>query len=167
MRFARICGVIARMRWPPPVRVALAPSLVASTLIAVLGCATCVVVTTLPLDVPLLAFAVVAIVAWAADRVRVVALRVGPRAVTSFELRGDLTVIVVNGEGHACAGRVQRDSYVGARLSTIVWRPFGRRRLRTILILPDMLSAADFRRLRVLLRYGRSDVAQGAPASHA
>ena len=155
------------MRWPPPVRVALAPSLVASSLITALGCATCIVVSTLPLDAPLLALAVVAIVAWAADRVRVVALRVGPRAVTSFELRGDLTLVVVNGQGSACAGRVHRDSYVGARLSTIVWRPFGRRRLRTILILPDMLPASDFRRLRVLLRYGRSDVAHGAPASHA
>ena len=28
MHPARVCGVIARMRWPPPVRVALAPSLV-------------------------------------------------------------------------------------------------------------------------------------------
>lgn len=155
------------MRWPPSVRVVLGPSVVASSLIAALGCATCVVVAALPLDAPVVAFAIVAIVAWAADRVRVVALRLGPRAVRSLELRGDLTVVVVDGEGRACAGRVHRDSYVGARLSTIVWRPFGRRRMRAILILPDMLPAADFRRLRVLLRYGRSDVAQGAPASHA
>ena len=155
------------MRWPPPVRVALAPSLVASSLIAALGCATCVVVATLPFDARLAALALVVVVAWTCDRVRVVALRLGPRSVRGFELRGDLTVVVVSGDGRACAGRVHRDSYVGARLSTIVWRPFGRRRLRTILILPDMLSAADFRRLRVLLRYGRSDVAQGAPASHA
>jgi hypothetical protein len=155
------------MRWPPPVRVALAPSLVASTLIAALGCATCAVVATLPLDAPAIALAIVAVVSWAADRVRVVALRIGPRAVRGLELRGDLTVVVVSGDGRACAGRVHRDSYVGARLSTIVWRPFGRRRMRTILILPDMLPAADFRRLRVLLRYGRSDVVQGAPESHA
>jgi len=30
-----------------------------------------------------------------------------------------------------------------------------------------MLPANDFRRLRVLLRYGRSDDTQGAPASQA
>ena len=155
------------MRWPPPVRVVLAPSLFASSLIAMLGCATCAVVATLPLDAHLAALAIVAIVAWAGDRVRVVALRLGPRAVRGLELRGDLTVIVIGGDGVARAGRVHRDSYVGARLSTIVWRPFGRRRARAILILPDMLPATDFRRLRVLLRYGRSDVAQGAPASHA
>ena len=36
-----------------------------------------------------------------------------------------------------------------------------------IVLLPDMLPAVEFRKLRVLLRYARSDVAQGAPASHA
>ena len=155
------------MRWPPPVRVALAPSLVASLLIASLACATCAVVATLPFDAWQIALANVGIAIWAIDRVRVVGLRQGPRAVRGLELRGDLTVLVVNGDGGACAGRVHRDSYVGARLSTIVWRPFGRWRVRTILILPDMLPPADFRRLRVLLRYGRSDVAQADSASHA
>ena len=155
------------MRWPPPVRVALAPSLAASLLIASLALATCVVVATLPLDVRSIEVAIAAIVVWAVDRVRVVGLRQGPRAVRGLELRGDLTLVVVSGDGGARAGRVHRDSYVGARLSTIVWRPFGGWRLRTILLLPDMLPAGDFRRLRVLLRYGRSDVAQGAPASHA
>ncbi len=155
------------MRWPPPVRVALAPSLVASLLIASLACATCAVVATLPFDAWQIAVANAGIALWAVDRVRVVGLRQGPRAVRGLELRGDLTVLVVNGDGGACAGRVHRDSYVGARLSTIVWRPFGRWRVRTILILPDMLPAADFRRLRVLLRYGRSDVAQTDSASHA
>jgi hypothetical protein len=87
--------------------------------------------------------------------------------VRSFELRGDLTVVVVSGDGTARAGRVHRDSYVGARLTTIVWRPYGRWRTRAIVLLPDMLPPDAFRRLRVLLRYGRSDVAHGAPASHA
>jgi toxin CptA len=155
------------MRWPPPVRVALAPSLVASLLIASLACATCAVVATLPFDAWQIAVANAGIALCAVDRVRVVGLRQGPRAVRGLELRGDLTVLVVNGDGGACAGRVHRDSYVGARLSTIVWRPFGRWRVRTILILPDMLPAADFRRLRVLLRYGRSAVAQTDSASHA
>jgi hypothetical protein len=155
------------MRWPPPVRVSLAPSIAASALIASLALGTCGVLATLQPDVPATAAAMVGVVAWAVDRILVVALRCGRRALCEFELRGDLTLIVVTGDGNACAGRVHRDSYVGARLSTIVWRPFGRSRLRTILLLPDMLPADDFRRLRVLLRYGRSDVAQGNPASHA
>lgn len=155
------------MRWPPPVRVSLAPSLVASALIGLLALATCIVVATLQLEPLVMALAFAGVAAWAADRICVVGLRRGPRAVCAFELRGDLTVVVINGDGRARAGRVHRDSYVGPRLSTIVWRPFGRRRKRSIVVLPDMLPANDFRRLRVLMRYARSDVAQGESASHA
>jgi len=54
---------------------------------------------------------------------------------------------------------VQPDSYVGALLTTLVVRPDGKHRLRTIAILPDMLPADDFRRLRLLLRLGRSTTA--------
>lgn len=155
------------MRWPPPVRVVLSPSTTALALIASLAVATCGVVASLPVEAAASGLALLVIIVWAVDRVLVVALRRGPRAVRSLELRGDLTVLVVTGDGNACAGRVHRDSYVGARISTLVWRPFGRWRARTILLLPDMLPVDDFRRLRVLLSYGRSDVAQGDPASHA
>jgi hypothetical protein len=155
------------MQWPPSVRVVLGSSKAAFALIALLATGTCVVIATLPFEPAALALANFGVVVWAIDRVYVVALRQGPRAVRHFELRGDLTVVVVTGDGSACAGRVHRDSYVGARLTTLVWRPFGRRRARTILLLPDMLPAQDFRRLRVLMRHGRSDVAQGSPASHA
>jgi len=155
------------MRWPPPVRVTLSPSIGAAAAIALLALATGAVVSVLPVDRAVVGLAIVAIGAWAIDRILVLALRRGSRAVRRFELRGDLTIVVATGDGKIRAGRVHRDSYVGARLTTIVWRPFGRWRSRAILVLPDMLPAEDFRRLRVLLRYGRSDVAQGAPASHA
>ena len=58
----------------------------------------------------------------------------------------------------ARAARILDDSYVGARLTTIVWRPDGAplvMPVRAIVILPDTLAADDFRRLRVLLRYGQ------------
>ena len=155
------------MQWPPSVRVVLGSSKAAFASIVLLALATCAVIATLPFEPAALALASLTVVVWAIDRVYVIALRQGPRAVRHFELRGDLTVVVITGDGSACAGRVHRDSYVGARLTTIVWRPFGRRRSRTILLLRDMLPAQDFRRLRVLMRYGRSDVAQGSPASHA
>jgi len=155
------------MPWPPPVRVTLSSSSSASISIGVLAAITCAVIAILPVDPAVVALAIVAIVLWSVDRIRVVALRRGARAVRQFELRGDLTLVIVMGDGSACAGRVHRDSYVGARLSTIVWRPYGRWRHRTILVLPDMLTNDDFRRLRVLLRYGRSDVTHGEPASHA
>ena len=153
------------MDWPPPVRVVFATSRTALALIATLGFATCAVIATLPIEPAAIGLATIGVVTWAIDRIYVVALRQGPRAVRELELRGDLTVVVVNGEGAPCAGRVRNQSYVGARVTTLVWRPFGRWRSRTILVFPDMLPAQDFRRLRVLLRYGRSDVTHGRPAS--
>jgi toxin CptA len=155
------------MHWPPPVRVALSPSRTALALIATLALATCAVIQSLPFDPAVLGFATIASIVWAGDRIHVVALRRGPRAVRQLDVRADLTVIVVTGDGTAVAGRVHHDTYVGAHLSTIVWRPYGRWKLRALLLLPDMLPAQEFRRLRVLLRYGRSDVAHGDPASHA
>jgi hypothetical protein len=44
---------------------------------------------------------------------------------------------------------------VGSVLTTIVWRRDGARRSHAIAILPDMLHAEDFRKLRLLLRLGR------------
>jgi hypothetical protein len=155
------------MQWPPPVRVALASSITAMALIAALAVATCAVIATFPFEPAVLGLSSIVVVVWAVDRIYVVAFRQGPRAVRQFELRGDLTLVIVTGDGTACAGRVHRDSYVGVRLTTLVWRPFGRWRSRTILILPDMLPAQDFRRLRVLLRYGRREVTQGSSASQA
>src|SRR5438067_1233226 len=114
------------MRWPPPVRVSLSPSRWALAMIASLALATCAVCSTLPLDPAAIGLAMIGVVVWAIDRIFVVALRRGPRAIRQFELRGDLTLIVVTGDGNACAGRVHRETYVGARLSTLVWRPFGR-----------------------------------------
>jgi len=155
------------MQWPPPVRVVLTSSVMAMSLIAALAVATCAVIATFPFDAAVLALATIVVVVWAIDRIYVIGLRLGPRAVRQFELRGDLTVVIVTGDGNACAGRVHHDSYVGSRLTTLVWRPFGRWRSRTILILPDMLPPQDFRRLRVLLRYGRSEATQGNSASQA
>jgi hypothetical protein len=155
------------MHWPPPVRVAPSSSRIALALIGALAVATCAVIATLPLEPVAMGLANIVVLAWALDRIQVVALRSGPRAVRRFEVRGDLTVVVITGDGIAHAGRIHRDSYVGARLSTLVWRPFGGWRARSILLLPDMLPAQDFRRLRILLRYGRSDAADGDPASHA
>ncbi len=79
----------------------------------------------------------------------------------------DLQIAVTTGDGACERGRVRPDSYVGARITTIVWKPDRARLSRAILLLPDMLPPDDFRRLRILLRYGRSEPTQGDPASHA
>jgi len=69
------------------------------------------------------------------------------------------------GDGRLIAGHVRSATYVGALVTTIVWRADGARWSRTVLVVPDMLAAEDFRRLRVMLRYARNAAVQGLPAS--
>ena len=86
------------------------------------------------------------------------------RGVPAFLIVGDDRRITVCGrDGRTRDGEILDASYVGASLTTILWRTDGApwwRPASTLLILPDMLGREDFRRLRVLLRYG-------APASRA
>jgi hypothetical protein len=51
-------------------------------------------------------------------------------------------------------GVLRADSYVSAWVTTVVMRPEGRHLLRSTVVLPDMLAAEDFRRLRLMLRLG-------------
>jgi hypothetical protein len=44
--------------------------------------------------------------------------------------------------------------FVAPWLVAVRWRPAGRWRDRSLLVVPDMLGADDFRRLRVLLKFG-------------
>jgi toxin CptA len=155
------------MRLPPAVRVTLQPSRRAVAWVVGMALCTCGVVATLPIDPVIVGLVVIAILVWAGDRVVVVALRRGPRASVALWLTGDRTIVVRRGDGRLVAGHVRSSSYVGARITTLVWRPDGAWGSRAELILPDMLQPDDFRQLRVLLRYGRSEAAHGAPASQA
>jgi hypothetical protein len=70
----------------------------------------------------------------------------------------DRRITVTDRDGHSRAGVILEDSYVGAWLTTIVWRSDATpwwRPARTIVVLPDTLPEDEFRRLRVVLRYGR------------
>ena len=51
------------------------------------------------------------------------------------------------------AGEARDGSFVAPWLTIIHWRPAGARLDRTLLLVPDMLPAADLRHLRVLLRW--------------
>ena len=93
------------------------------------------------------------------------ALRSARRAIVGFTLRPDLTVTLVDRTGRNVEGVVLGDSFVAATLTTLVVRVPPVRRTRTVAILPDMLPAEDFRRLRVLLRLGRVPHAQAADAA--
>ena len=155
------------MRMPPSVHVVLSPSRIAGTGIGLLAVATIALTIALPLQ-PLPQIAMIAaVVAWAGWSFHVDALHRGRFAVTEVRLAPDLILVACMGDGRLVAGHVRAATYVGAWITTIVWRPDGRRWSRAILVLPDMLPAEDFRRLRVMLRYARSGEAQEAPASQA
>lgn len=73
----------------------------------------------------------------------------------------DRRITTSSRDGRSHDGVVLDDSYVGAWVTTIVWRRDGASRLapaESILILPDTLPVDEFRRLRVLLRYGRPTI---------
>jgi hypothetical protein len=155
------------MRLPPSVRVELAPSRIACAGIVAGALFTIGVIAWLPFDPAVIAFAIFAVVVWAGDRIVVIAMRRGPRAVRALTLTGDRMIVVRTGDARLTAGFVRASTYVGARVASIVWQPDGALRSRAILVLTDMLPAEDFRRLRVLLRYSRSDVDEGEPLSQA
>ena len=155
------------MRMPPSVHVVLSASRIAGTGIGLLTVATIALTISLPLQ-PLVQMAIIAaVVAWAGWSFHVHALHRGRFAVTEVRLAPDLILVACMGDGRLVAGHVRAATYVGAWITTIVWRPDGWHWSRAVLVLPDMLPAEDFRRLRVMLRYARSGEAQAAPASQA
>jgi toxin CptA len=87
-----------------------------------------------------------------------VALRrvVGRASPASLQIGLDRRIRITTRDGRQREGEVLADSYVGSRLTTIVWRPSGAWIARTVLILADTLPAEDFRQLRVILRYSRA-----------
>jgi len=79
---------------------------------------------------------------------------VGVAAAARLVVGLDRRIAVTRRDGRTAAGTVLGDSCVGARLTTIVWRPDGARLARALIVVPDVMPAEDFRRLRVVLRYG-------------
>jgi hypothetical protein len=155
------------MRLPVQLRVSLRPSrLAAVAIVAIAGVAWLAV---LVLSVPTIAHLVtgLALGGWARLQCRRHAWRTSRHAVVEVMLSSDAVVVVRRRDGRLEAGHVRAASFVHPWFTSIVWRPDGARFARSVPLLPDMLGVDDFRRLRVLLRYGRSEEVAGAPASQA
>ena len=152
---------------PPSVHVVLGPSRIAGAAIGVATLATLVIVLILPLAGWQHAALCSLVLGWAWVGFTLVALRRTRDAVTELRLAPDLMLVVHRGDGRLIAGHVRSSTYVSARLTSIVWRPDGARLSRAMLVLPDMLPAEDFRRLRVMLRYARNALEQETPGSQA
>lgn len=88
---------------------------------------------------------------WRAAAVCAVALgwhRTTRRLTLPCVLSFDGSALAVDGVG----GSVSPGSFVAPWLTCMRWRPHGAWRDRAVLVLPDMLRAEDFRRMRVLLK---------------
>jgi hypothetical protein len=155
------------MQLPPQLHLALAPSPRAALVLVALGTVLAATAWAIPAPTWARLLAMAAFAAWTVDRLRVHALRVSSRSVVEIAVAGDLLIVVRYADGRTVAGTVRPASFVHPRLTSIVWRPDGARAAQALPILPDMLLRDDFRRLRILLRYGHNRTVAGAPASQA
>ena len=143
------------MNEPAALQIELQPSRIAGLLTLAVVVATSALVAWLPAELWQRLLAVTLLGVYGITLVRAWAGRSTRRAVVAIALGANRHIAVVERGGRRVEGEVQDDSYVGSAITTIVWRCRGARRSRTIAILPDMLPAEDFRKLRVLLRLGR------------
>lgn len=155
------------MRLPVQLRVSLRPSRFAA--IAIFANAMVAWAAVLVLSVPTIAHLVtgLALAGWALSTCRIHAWRTSPCAAIELMVSSDAVVVVRYRDGRLVAGHVRSATFVHPWFTSVVWRPDGAWRSRSVPLLPDMLGSDDFRRLRVLLRYGRREETAGAPASQA
>ncbi len=145
----------AAMHPPPRLRLEPRPSRIACAFIALAHVTITVLIGLLPLPLWLSGMGAMMIGAVAVRGFRQCTGRGVPAL---LHVGADRRITVSGRDGRSREGSIRDDTYVGAHLTVIVWRPDGTfwwAPSRSILILPDTLPADDFRRLRVVLRYGR------------
>lgn len=143
------------MNPPPRLRLSLRPSRIGAAAIIAACTSSSVLLACLPLPTAVLGAGAVLVVAVLGSGLR---RCVGRDVPASIDVGVDRRIAVTDRTGRSRAGSIHDDSYVGARLTTIVWRADDEpwwRPARTIVVLPDSLPRDEFRRLRVVLRYGR------------
>jgi len=155
------------MRPSAQLRVTLRASRIATCALAALAAVSVLLLIVMPMPAWSDVLGALVLVGWAVQRIRLHGLRRAPSSIVEVMLSADRTIVVRQRDGAVRAGVVLEGSHVHPAFPSIVWRPAGGRLARSVPIVPDMLDADDFRRLRVLLRYGRRDDSAGTPASHA
>ncbi|TMH01033.1 MAG: hypothetical protein E6H67_18050 [Betaproteobacteria bacterium] len=144
-------------------RVELGRSRLAIAFVCAGTIATMALIAWLPGDAGLRAFGVLITGAHGLASLRVWGLRTSPRSIVAIEVGADNHVALTERGGRRIEGRAGADCYVGASLTTLVVCGKSAFASRATAILPDMLPAEDFRRLRVLLRFG--EPGKNPPAS--
>lgn len=155
------------MRLPVQLRVSPRPSRVATAAIVALAVVMFGVVLTLTLPAACDLFAALVLAGWARHHIRLHGTRAAGHAIIEILLSSDAVIVTRRRDGKLLAGHVRSATFVHPLFTSIVWRPDGARWSQSVPLLPDMLNIDDFRRLRVLLRYGRRELTAGAPESQA
>ena len=155
------------MKEQPRLRLEPRPSWLGRALIVAACAATSVLLGWLPLPVAAVVPAGAAVLAVLLSGLRQCTRRGTP---AMLDVGIDRRISVTDREGRSRSGAILDDSYVGAWLTTVIWRADEDawwRQARVILILPDSLPPDDFRRLRVALRYGRPAGGEGTSGADA
>jgi hypothetical protein len=133
------------------VRVALVASRVGAVAIAAMAAATLALIVSTPGPLELRILAATWIACAALHALHAVALQRGRRGVRAVHLMGEGAIEVQDAAGTWRAGMLRDGSFVAPWLTIIRWRERGARFDASVVLLPDMLAAEDFRRVRVWL----------------
>lgn len=143
------------MKLPPRLRLELRPSWIAAVLLTAACTMMSILLGLLPLPMPAICAGAIAVLTVYACGLR---RCIGRGVPVLLQVGVDRRILVTDRKRCSYPGSIRDDSYVGAWLTTIVWCVDGApwwRPAHTILVLPDTLPRNEFRRLRVVLRYGR------------
>ena len=133
--------------------VGLRPSRRGVAIVSAAALATMVLMAALPGAPALRILAATWVACAALEAIHSSALHRGRRGVRAVSVRREGEIAVQGAAGTWRSGTVRSGSFVAPWLTIIRWRPADARFDRTLAILPDMLEAEAFRRMRVLLRW--------------
>lgn len=125
----------------------------AVAVLAVMALSSAAIVLATPWSVPLRCAFTFAIAALFAEALQRVALLKAPGAARFISVQRDGRFEVESRSGAVRTGQLRAGSFVAPWLVIVRWRPDGARGDATVLVMPDMASGEDRRRLRVLLRW--------------
>jgi toxin CptA len=130
----------------------LAPSRAGVACVAMAAMATLALIAATPGFDAARILAATAVVCAALEAAHSQALLRGRRAAHELRIRGT-AIEVCDGLGCWRTGAVRAGSFVAPWLTIVRWRPEGARLDRSVPILPGMAPPAEFRRLRVVLKW--------------
>lgn len=140
------------IKYSEAVEVVLAPSRLALAALLGAGILTLALIAATPVGWELQAGFSALVVAGTAEALFRVAWHRGPFAATGLLLDSEGAIQVRDARGRWRPGRLRPGAFVAPWLTIVRWRTEGGWLDRTVLVLPDMLSAEPYRRLRVWLR---------------